>query len=149
MQCRDLMRRPVELVAPTQSAIAAARAMRDKNIGFLAVCDVAGRVVGVVTDRDLVVRVLGADRDPVATTVEDVMSRRVVTCDPGDEIARAEQLMRQNQKSRILVADAAGRPLGVISLADLAQVDGAGAADTLAEVASRELLHESGAPARR
>lgn len=148
MQCRDLMRRPVELVAPNQSAVTAARAMREKNIGFLAVCDLAGHLVGVVTDRDLAVRVLGEERDPIATQVADIMSSQVVTCHPDDELARAEELMRQHRKSRVVVADEDGRPLGVISLADLAQADGAGAMDTLARVATREILDRSGAPAR-
>lgn len=148
MQCRDLMRRPVELVAPNQSAVTAARAMREKNIGFLAVCDLAGHVVGVVTDRDLAIRVIGEERDPVATQVTDIMSSQVVTCQPDDEIAQAEALMRKHRKSRIVVADEERRPLGVISLADLAQTDRSGAADTLAQVSSRELLDRSGARAR-
>ncbi|HEU5060603.1 MAG TPA: CBS domain-containing protein, partial [Kofleriaceae bacterium] len=101
MQCRDLMRRPVELVSPAQSAVTAARAMREKNIGFLAVCDLAGHLVGVVTDRDLAVRVLGEERDPIATPVADIMSSQLVTCRPEDPLAQAEALMREHRKSRI------------------------------------------------
>lgn len=148
MQCRDLMRRPVENVSPHQSAVTAARAMREKNIGLLAVSDLAGCLVGVVTDRDLAVHVLGEDRDPIATQVADVMTAEVVTCRPEDDLVRAEELMRQHHKSRIVVVDESNRPVGIISLADVAQADRAGAADTLAAVAAREVLDHRGAPAR-
>lgn len=140
MQCRELMRRPVEQVDPNQTAVAAARAMREKNIGILPVCEPDGRVIGVVTDRDLAVRVLGEERAPSATRVADIMSAPVVTCRPDDDIQRAEELMRRGKTSRILVVDQDECPIGMISLADLAQVDRDGAADTLAAVAAREAL---------
>lgn len=147
MQCRDLMRRPVENVDPRQSAVTAARAMRDKKIGFLAVCDLAGCLVGVLTDRDLVVRVLGEERDPIATQVSDIMSTDIVTCRPDDDLATAEALMRRHRKSRLVIADEHNRPVGVISLADIAQEDPFSAADTLAAVATREVIDVGGAPA--
>lgn len=145
MHCRDLMRRPVEQVRSDQNAASAARAMREKNVGFLPVCDQTGRLVGVVTDRDLAVRVLGEERDANATQVNQVMSTEVISCAADDDVARAEALMRQHQKSRIVVADDASRPIGVISLADIAQTDRSGAADTLASVSAREVLDTRGA----
>jgi CBS domain-containing protein len=147
MQCGDLMRHPVEHIDPTQSAVDAARTMSQKNIGILPVCGPDGRVLGVVTDRDLAVRVLGEERDPAATRVEDIMSTPVVTCRAEDDLERAEELMRSGKTSRVIVIDEDECPCGMISLADIAQVDRGGAADTLAAVTSREVGEPTGATA--
>jgi CBS domain-containing protein len=144
MRCEELMRRPVESCRATDNVHAAARAMRDANIGFLPVCDEAERVIGVVTDRDLAMRVLAAERDLATTTIGDVMSREVVSCRPQDDVRQAQRLMAQHKKSRVVVTDPRGRLLGVISLADAATVDSLLAADTLSRVAGREVLDSQG-----
>jgi CBS domain-containing protein len=96
--------------------------MRDAEIGFVPICNEAGEPVGAITDRDLAIRVLAEGRssdDPV----ERFMTRDVVACRLGDDIDEAEQLMREHQKSRIMVCDEMGRLRGVISLADIAGVE--------------------------
>ncbi len=143
MRCEDLMRRPVEFALPGQSVTAAARKMRDANVGFLPVCDPDGRVVGAVTDRDITVRACAAERAGEAT-VGEVMTREVVACRPADEVARAEELMAQHHKSRIVVTDREGKLAGVISLADVARADEPRAAETLRVVVEREVLDEQG-----
>jgi signal-transduction protein with cAMP-binding, CBS, and nucleotidyltransferase domain len=98
----------------------AAQEMRDNSIGFLMVCDTTGGLVGVVTDRDLVTRVLAEGRPPSATRVFEAMSEPVVTCFEDDDLGEAEALMQERGKCRLVVLDA-GRsaPIGVLSLSDI------------------------------
>ena len=139
MRCREIMKSDVESVSSTDSAQTAARLMRDENVGFLPVCDQSKRVIGTITDRDLTIRVL-AEASPSTTRVEDVMTREVVCCRPDDDLEDAEKLMGKNQKSRIVVIDAGGALVGVISLSDIAQREvGPKASQTLREVSQREV----------
>jgi CBS domain-containing protein len=123
MQCQQVMKRNVHTVAEGEDALVAARIMRDKDIGFLPVCDDAGRVVGVLTDRDLVLRVCAEDSHPAATPVATVMTRGSVACRETSSIACAERLMRRHHITRIVVLDEEQRPLGIVSLSDVAQYE--------------------------
>jgi CBS domain-containing protein len=139
MLCMDVMRRDVLRIAPTDTVEAAARRMRDANVGFLPVCDGAGRVLGTVTDRDITIRATAEGRLPAACTIEDVMTPEVVSCRGADELSRAEELMGRRKKSRILVTREDGRLEGVLSLSDVAQFEGTrqtGA--TVREITTRE-----------
>lgn len=139
MRCDEVMTRDVVFVEPTDHTQEAARKMRDANIGFLPVCDEHRRVVGALTDRDIVVRLV-AEGFAVHTTVREVMSRDVVACRPGDDLAEAERLMGEHRKERIIVTDAGGRLLGVIGLADLVQhASDDRASETLRRVTEREI----------
>lgn len=131
------MKKNVQCVTPQDTVQFAARTMRDNNVGFLPVCDDSNTVVGTLTDRDLAVRLV-AENKPNTTAVHDVMSREVVGCNPQDELQRAEELMGQRHKSRIVCIDAKGKLLGVISLADIAQYDTKNVAKTIQEVSRRE-----------
>lgn len=137
MRCDEVMKTRVEFLRQDDSAAEAARRMRDRNLGFLPVCDDAGRPVGTITDRDLALRVLGANLDGTAR-IGDLMSPDVVACRGSDEIAEAEHLMATHHKSRIMVLDPKGRLAGVISLSDLAERDARRALQTLREVSVRE-----------
>ncbi len=120
MLCEQIMNRNVKSLKEQDTALTAARVMRDANIGFLPVIGGGGKVVGTLTDRDLVVR-LAADGGALTTPVTGVMSREVVTCNPRDDLHRAEQLMQDHRKSRIICVDEQGHAVGVISLSDIAQ----------------------------
>lgn len=137
MNCSDIMKTDIECVAPQTSIQAAARKMREQNIGFLPVCDEGMRVVGTVTDRDLAIRAV-AEGLPGNTPVESLMTREVVGCRPEDDLAYARELMAQNHKSRIMCINRNGRLEGVISLSDIAQLDALSGSDTLRQVSSRE-----------
>jgi CBS domain-containing protein len=122
MRCEEVMTREVETIAPSATVVEAARRMRGLGIGFLPVCQSDSTPVGTVTDRDIVLRAV-ADEKPLSTAVEEVMTGEVVACRPHDELERAEELMRTNQVSRVLVVDDDGRIAGVISLADVARYE--------------------------
>lgn len=96
---------------------AAARMMRERGIGDVLVTD-EGRLRGVLTDRDIVVRAVADERADTATAVE-ICSQDVVTCRPTDEVDRAVALMREHAIRRLPVVDD-GELVGVVSLGDLA-----------------------------
>jgi CBS domain-containing protein len=132
------MKRNVARCAEELTVEACARMMRDNNVGFLPVVDGRGQVVGVVTDRDLAVRVL-ADDLPSETPVGEVMTRDVRVCRFDDDLESAERKMAVARKSRLVVTDDGGRCVGVISLSDFAQAEpGARAAEVLRAVTRRE-----------
>jgi CBS domain-containing protein len=139
MRCHEIMKKAVQCAGVTDTVQSAAVAMRDRNIGFLPVCDAGGRVVGTLTDRDITVRLASDDRSAAQTLVEDVMTREVVSCLATDDLAQAEQLMATHKKSRVVVLDEQGAACGVISLSDIAERDSTTrAAVTLRQVATRE-----------
>jgi CBS domain-containing protein len=77
-------------------------------------------LVGIVTDRDLAIKVVGEGRDPQNTRVEDVMTKKVITCRADDDVQNAMQAMAQYQLRRIPVVDDNGHLVGIISQADVA-----------------------------
>jgi CBS domain-containing protein len=99
-----------------------ARIMKEEDIGFLPICDTSGAPVGAVTDRDLAIRVLAENRT-ADEKVSSVMTRDVVSCRIGADVRDAERLMRERRTSRVMVCDAQGKLQGVISLADLADIE--------------------------
>ncbi|HEY3821919.1 MAG TPA: CBS domain-containing protein [Polyangiaceae bacterium] len=140
MLCREVMKKDVTCIAENDTAWAAAKLMRDQNIGFLPVCSSDGKVIGTITDRDIVVR-LAAEDGALTTTVDQVMTNELVCCKPQDDIARAETLMEQERKSRIVCVDDQGHAAGVISLSDIAQrEDVARVGGLLRAIAGREAL---------
>lgn len=108
---------PVTVEART-SVTAVARLMRDQNIGAVLVTE-GDRLRGLVSDRDLVVRVLAEGGDPEQTTAVRVCSEDLVTVRPDEDLDRAVQLMRDHAVRRIPVVDE-GHPVGIVSLGDMA-----------------------------
>jgi CBS domain-containing protein len=97
----------------------AAEAMRANDIGDVIVTDDGGKLLGIVTDRDVVVRVVAEGRDPRATRVGDIASRDITAVAPADRIDRAVDLMRTRAIRRLPVVDQ-DRPVGIVSIGDLA-----------------------------
>jgi CBS domain-containing protein len=96
----------------------AARAMRDSDIGDVLVTE-DGRLVGIMTDRDIVVRVLAKGLDPLTTPLSAVCSRGLTTLSPGDTIETATARMRERAVRRLPVVED-GRLVGILALGDLA-----------------------------
>lgn len=137
MTCEDVMKTDVQCASPDDTVKDVARKMRDANIGFVPTCDQEKKVLGTITDRDIVIRVV-ADGRPLDTKVSECMTREVIACHPEDDLRDAERLMAEKHKSRILVLDDDGELLGVISLSDIAEKDRRNAASTMAKVSERE-----------
>jgi CBS domain-containing protein len=132
------MRKAVFVCREEDSVASCAQLMRDQGIGFVPVVDARGQVSGLVTDRDLSLRVLAEKRD-AATPVSAVMTRDVRVCHPEDDLLAAEAKMARTQKSRLVVVDGEGRCVGVISLSDVAQSESrAQAGNVLYAVTRRE-----------
>src|SRR3954447_6584697 len=116
---REVMTRNPRQVSVDEPIVAVARVMRDEQIGAVIVTD-ADQVRGMVTDRDLVVRAIAEGLDPRIETVDTVYSGRdLVSVDPNLPIDKALQLMREHAAGRLPVVEK-GKPVGVISLGDLA-----------------------------
>jgi CBS domain-containing protein len=122
-RCGDLMDPNVARCAPEQIVPEIAEMMRAHNLGFIPICNEQGAVVGTVTDRDLVLRVVAAGLPAETTKASDVLTRQVVHCSPDDPLSVAEELMVARKKSRVVCIDANGRPVGVISFSDIARVE--------------------------
>lgn len=138
MRCGDLMSRPIHVCRQDDTAAHCAQTMREHGVGFVPVVDEDARLVGVVTDRDLALRVL-ADSGPPTTPVREVMTRPIVSCAPDEDLRTAEQRMVNARVSRIVVMTAFERCEGVISLSDIARAEGdERAGRMLREVAARE-----------
>jgi CBS domain-containing protein len=138
MRCEEVMKRDVQCVSSRESVQLAAQRMANGNIGFLPVCDESGVVLGALTDRDLVLRVLAHGR-PETTPIADVFTHEVVACHPGDDLFEAQTMMAKHHKSRIMCLDEQNHVVGVISLSDIAQQSSeARAAKTLRQVSERE-----------
>jgi CBS domain-containing protein len=113
------MNRSAIAAAPDDSAALAARLLYRYNVGALPVCLDDGRLQGIITDRDIVLRCVAAEIDPEKTPVRDIMTRSLVTASPHDDVRRAAQLMASAQVRRLPVAEG-GRLVGMLSLGDLA-----------------------------
>ncbi|TDD77875.1 CBS domain-containing protein [Actinomadura rubrisoli] len=105
-------------VSPDASLVEAGDLMREHGIGDVLVVH-EGRLRGLVTDRDIVVRAVAAERDMAATTVAEICSTNVVTVAPGEDAEAAVTLMRRHAVRRIPVMDG-DRPIGMVSIGDLA-----------------------------
>jgi CBS domain-containing protein len=97
----------------------AAKVMRDRDCGVVPILDDAGRVVGIVTDRDLTVRGIASGRD-ANTRLSELMTPAAICCGQDDDLRDVEQKMAELQVRRIPIVDAAGRCVGIISQADIA-----------------------------
>ena len=120
MQVKDLMNPSVVTIEPASSAALAARLISRHNVGALPVCAGDGRLRGMVTDRDIVLRCIAAEEDPAQTPVRDIMTRECATVSPGDDCREATRLMAAQQVRRLPVVED-GRVVGVVSLGDLAR----------------------------
>jgi CBS domain-containing protein len=119
MLIREIMTKDVEFVGPEETLKDAALKMRELGVGPLPVCENAC-VVGMLTDRDIVVRAVAEGRDPQTTQVRDVMSGELICCCEDQEVEVAARLMRSQQIRRIVVLDRDKRLVGIVSLSDLA-----------------------------
>lgn len=140
MKIKDVMTKSVETVRPDQTLQEAATRMKSLDVGPMPVCD-NDRLVGMLTDRDIVVRAAAEGKDVRTTKVRDAMTADVVVCGEDDDVKDAAQKMKDRQIRRLVVVDGQKRVAGIVSLGDIA-------VDTSDEKMSGRVLEEVSKPTR-
>jgi len=125
----------IETISPQASAYEAAARMSERNIGSLVVID-EGRLIGVITERDILQRVVAQGRDSNATRVEEVMTSEIVCCQMHTTLQEASGVMKNRRLRHLPVVSEAGQLQGLISIGDL------NAAQSHAQEQTIHLLHE-------
>ena len=131
MHVKDIMSSNPICCAADTSLRKVAEKMVEFDCGEIPICDDSGKPVGVITDRDIVCRVVAKGHDPLKALAEDYMSRPVVTTSPDTPIDECVRLMEQFQVRRLPVVDDGGIFCGMLAQADVARN---AAPDTIAEV---------------
>lgn len=119
MKISEIMTSNFEMIDSTSSLTDAAREMKSLDVGVLPVRE-GTRLIGIITDRDIVIRALAPGRDPGSTQVKDIISSEVVYCYEDDSVEDAARLMEEHQIRRLVVCDQDRTPVGIVSLGDLA-----------------------------
>lgn len=122
MKVRDVMTTDVATATPETTLEDIATMMRDEDTGAIPVLD-GDQLVGIITDRDIVIRCIAEGKDPVETTVEDVLSERLETIEPDADVEHAKDLMSRRQVRRLPVIED-GELVGMLSIGDLAVKSG-------------------------
>ena len=115
---REVMSSDVEVINPNDTLRDAAEKMRSLNVGPLPVCD-GERILGMITDRDIVVRAIALGRDPNTTQVADAMSSGIEYCFDDDNVDDVLRQMRVKQIRRMIVVDRSKKLVGIVALGDL------------------------------
>ena len=129
----DVMTRGVRTMAPTDTVVLAAQAMDELNVGVIPVCD-GEKLVGMVTDRDIVVRGVAQEGDPKTLKLADVMSTNVRCATEDEDIDEVLNEMADTQIRRMPVVDEQRRLVGIVSLGDIADKDPGNEADVAASL---------------
>jgi CBS domain-containing protein len=121
-KCSEVMTSDPVVCTPNDLATKVAQVMNRADVGPVPIVEneQTKRLVGMVTDRDLALRMVGEARDIKTTKAEEIMSRKIVTCRAGDDLQKALDAMSENQLRRIPVVDDKDRIVGIIALADVA-----------------------------
>ncbi len=117
----DAMRTRVHICAPEDTLARAAQLMWEKDVGCLPVCGPGRKAIAVITDRDISMAAFMQWKHLAECTVESAMSHGLRSCSPDDELAHAEEIMRQSQVRRLPVLDDSGMLVGLLSLGDIAR----------------------------
>ena len=119
MKVKNCMSEEVTFIYPNCSIKDCAKIMCDNHIGFVPICDESKKVVGVVTDRDILLRTVACDKDVKNTPVSDIMTTRICSCTSDSDLQVAEKIMSENQVRRLPIIDD-DKIVGIITLGDLA-----------------------------
>lgn len=120
MKVQDVMSKRIISVSPDENAAVAARLLSHYNVGALPVCTKEGKLRGMVTDRDIVLRCVAAEEDPLSVKVSDIMTRRIFSIGSQQSVDEASALMAK-EKIRRLPVQENNRIVGMLSLSDLAK----------------------------
>ena len=121
-KCNEVMTKNPACCLPDDLVTKAAQLMKSEHVGSIPVIEneETKKLVGIVTDRDLVLMIVAEGLDAKTTKVETVMTRKVVTCHGEDDLQKAVDAMSENQLRRIPIVDDDNKILGIIAQADVA-----------------------------
>ena len=122
MKVKDCMCGEVCCVKPDATVCEVVKLMEKNHIGCVPVCDKNNCIIGVITDRDIILRSIACDKDVKSTNVSEIMTCNVCTCNENDNISEAEKKMSENQIRRIPVVDN-NKVIGILTIGDLAHYD--------------------------
>ena len=117
---RDVMTSEPRTIDAGQSVAYAAKMMRDEDVGLAPIVE-DDKLIGMLTDRDIAIRVVAEGRNPDEVTVREVASRQVVTVDPQQDLDEALRIMAKHQVRRLPVVEEDGRLVGIVAQADVAR----------------------------
>jgi len=139
MKVQDIMTRNVAYINPSSTLAEAAQLMQKHNVGSIPVCDQQG-IVGIVTDRDIVVRSIALGKNPHNTPISEIMTTQVKVADPSMDVNEASRIMSQYQVRRLPVVEN-NQLVGMVALGDLA-------ADQRFDMEAAEALSEISRPSK-
>lgn len=144
MKLHEVMTKDVEIIHPEDTLQTAANKMRDRNVGFLPVCD-GDRLIGVLSDRDLIVRALADGVNSNTIVGRDLITSPAIYCFDDQSLEEAAKLMHDNQIRRLVILNRDNkRMVGVISLGDLAiNVDDKTSGDVLQSISEPESINRA------
>ena len=122
MKVKDCMCNNVHSCTPGTTVYDAAKIMQTNHVGCIPVCDDQECMVGLITDRDLVLRCIACDKNPKETPISDIMTTDVCTCKPEDDMTNAQSKMGNEQIRRLPVIENR-KVVGILTLGDLAKND--------------------------
>lgn len=120
MKVDECMCQDVCFVKPNCNVYDAARIMNENHVGCIPVCDDNKCVVGLITDRDIVLRTVACDKNTKSTPVSEIMTTNVCTCGCKEDVKTVQQTMSKNQIRRIPVVDEKNKMVGILTMGDLA-----------------------------
>jgi CBS domain-containing protein len=119
-QVRQVMTENPRTISAGDSIVDAAKLMREEDAGIAPIVD-GDRLVGVLTDRDIAVKVVAEGKDPRSTKATDIAAKNLVTVDPQQDLDEAMRLMAQHQVRRLPVVEEDGKIIGIVAQADIAR----------------------------
>jgi len=134
MKVREIMTTDVECVSPDTGVRDLANKMKTLDVGFIPVCD-NDRLVGTVTDRDIVIRGIAGGKDIDSTTAQDIRTKEVHWCYEEDDVKDVAKLMREKEVRRMLILNKDKRLVGVVSIGDISKVEEKVGGKTLHDIA--------------
>src|SRR5256885_384794 len=134
MKVRELMTSNVECLAPDASLKDIAQEMKSLDVGFIPVCE-NDRLVGTVTDRDIVIRAVAEGMDINTCKARNIMSREIIYAFDDDDVKTVAEKMRGKDVRRILILDIEKRLVGVVSIGDISKVEEKVSGKTLRDIA--------------
>lgn len=120
MKVNECMCKPVQWVKPETTVCDCANLMAQYKIGFVPVCTDEKNVVGIITDRDILLRSVCCDKDAKTTPISEIMTTEICYCDANEELEKAEHIMSDNQIRRLPIVEN-NKIVGILSIGDISR----------------------------